>query len=145
MARQRARTRLKAPRIRKTPYAFSRRNSLSLTTIESVSNPANKAGANTVSEYVTGEIHIEAQAATDLERVHEWFSAHRGQRIALDPERRIELGAPISGARAVLVAVTVQAAEATAPELGGVVRALASPRSEEPALLVFEGRSPAHI
>jgi len=94
---------------------------------------------------VTGGIHIEAQAATDVERVHDWFSAHRGQRIALDPERRVELGTPISGARAVLVAVTVQTAEATAPELGGVVRALAGRRSEEPALLVFEGRSPAHI
>ena len=46
---------------------------------------------------------------------------------------------------AVLVAVTMQTAEATAPELGGVVRVLASRRSEEPALLVFEGRSPAHI
>ena len=94
---------------------------------------------------MTGGIHIEAQAATDVERVHDWFSAHRGQRIALDPERRVELGTPISGARAVLVAVTVQTAEATAPELGGVVRALAGRRSEEPALLVFEGRSPAHI
>jgi len=94
---------------------------------------------------VTSGIHIEAQAATDLERVHDWFSAHRGQRIALDPGRRIELGAPISGARAVLVAVTMQTAEATAPQLGGVVRVLASRRSEEPALLVFEGRSPAHI
>ena len=94
---------------------------------------------------MTGGIHIEAQAATDVERVHDWFSAHRGQRIALDPERRVELGTPISGARAVLVAVTVQTAEATAPELGGVVRALAGRRSEEPALLVFEGRSPAHM
>ena len=94
---------------------------------------------------MTGGIHIEAQAATDVERVHDWFSAHRGQRIALDPERRIELRTPISGARAVLVAVTVQTAEATAPELGGVVRAVAGRRSEEPALLVFEGRSPAHI
>ena len=90
-------------------------------------------------------IHIETQAATDLARVQSWFSAHRGQRIALDSERRIELGAPISGARAVLVAVTVQTAEAAVPELGGVVRALASRRSEEPALLVFEGRSPAHM
>ena len=94
---------------------------------------------------MTGGIRIEAQAATDLERVQGWFSAHRGQRIALDPERRVELGAPISGARAVLVAVTVLTAEAPAPELGGVVRALASRRSEEPALLVFEGRSPAHL
>lgn len=101
--------------------------------------------ANTVLEYVTSGIHIEAQAATDLEQVQAWISTHRGQRIALDLERHVELGAPISGARAVLVAVTVQTAESPAPELGGVVRALASRRREEPALLVFKGRSPAHL
>jgi hypothetical protein len=94
---------------------------------------------------VTSGIRIETGAGTDLAHVQEWFSAHRGQQIALDRDRRIELGAPISGARAVLVAVTMQTADASAPELGGVVRALAAGRGGEPALLVFEGRSPAHI
>jgi hypothetical protein len=90
-------------------------------------------------------IRMETTATARLGQVQDWFSAHRGQTIGLARERRIELGAPIWGAGAVLVAVTVQTAEAAAPELGGVVRALASRRSDEPALLVFEGRSPAHL
>jgi len=94
---------------------------------------------------VTLGIRIETEAGTDLAHVQGWFSAHRGQKITFDRERRIELGAPISGARAVLVAVTLENSDASAPELGGVVRALAAGRGEEPALLVFEGRSPAHI
>jgi hypothetical protein len=94
---------------------------------------------------VTSGIRIEAEAGTDLAHVQKWFSANRGQQISVDGQRRIELGAPISGARAVLVAVTMQTSDASAPELGGVVRALARRSDQEPALLVFEGRSPAHI
>ena len=94
---------------------------------------------------MTCGIHIEAEAATDLAHVQDWFAAHRGQSVELDRDRRIELGAPILGARSVLVAVTMHSADAHAPDLGGVVRALASPHSDKPALLVFEGRSPAHL
>jgi hypothetical protein len=94
---------------------------------------------------VTTGIHIQAQSASDLAQVQEWMARHRGQRVELKGSRSLELGAPISGARAVLVAVTLQSADAPAPDLGGVVRALASRRGDEPALLVFEGRSPAHM
>ena len=90
-------------------------------------------------------IRLETTAGARLAQVQDWFAAHRGQTIGLARERRLELGAPISGARAVLVAVTLQSADAPAPDLGGVVRALASHRGDEPALLVFEGRSPAHM
>ena len=108
-------------------------------------HPANKGRTKGVSHYVTSGIRMETEAGTDLAHVHKWFSAHRGQQVSLDRERRIELGTPISGARAVLVAVTMQTADGSAPELGGVVRALAPQHGEERALLVFEGRSPAHI
>jgi len=90
-------------------------------------------------------IRLETTAGARLAQVQDWFAAHRGQTIGLSSDRRLELGAPISGARAVLVAVTLQSADAPAPDLGGVVRALASRRGDEPALLVFEGRSPAHM
>ena len=98
-----------------------------------------------VSEYVTSGIHIKAQAATDLIHVQEWFSAYRGQTIGLDRERRVELGAPISGAGAVLVPVTMRSAREATPDLGGVVRALAGRHGAAPAVLVFEGRSPAQM
>ena len=94
---------------------------------------------------MSAAIRMETTATARLAQVQEWFSAHRGETIGLARERRIELGAPISGARAVLVAVTLRSADGRAPDLGGVVRALASRRGDEPALLVFEGRSPAHL
>jgi hypothetical protein len=94
---------------------------------------------------VASGIQIQAPSASDLAHVQDWLGAHRGQSIELGGSRSLELGAPITGARAVLVAVTLQSTDWPAPDLGGVVRVLAGPRGDEPALLVFKGRSPAHM
>ena len=69
--------------------------------------------------------------------MQDWLSRHRGQTLELDRARQLEFGVPISAARAVLVAVTLQD--------GGVVRAIANRSLAEPVRLVFEGRSPAHL
>ena len=44
-----------------------------------------------------------------------------------------------------MVAVTLQTDADRTPDLGGVVRALASPSQGQPVRLVFEGRSPARL
>lgn len=90
-------------------------------------------------------IRTETSAPTDLAHAQQWLSRHRGQVVDLDPARQLELGVPITGARAVLVAVTLQSDGDQAPELGGVVRAIANRSEDEPIRLVFEGRSPAHL
>jgi hypothetical protein len=90
-------------------------------------------------------IRTETRGAIDLARARQWLSRHRGQVIELSPAGQLELGVPITGAGAVLVAVTLQNSRDRAPELGGVVRALASPVEGEPIRLVFEGRSPTHL
>jgi hypothetical protein len=90
-------------------------------------------------------IRIEAAGTTDLTRVHDWLTRHRGQTLDLDRARRLEFGVPISAARAVLVAVTLQDGGARSPRLGGVVRAIANRTPAEPVRLVFEGRSPVHL
>ena len=90
-------------------------------------------------------IRIETDAPTGLPRTHAWLSRHRGRSIDLDRTRQVEFGVPISGAGAVLVAVTVGDGESGTPQLGGVVRAIAAPGDAAVVRLVFEGRSPAHL
>ncbi len=92
-------------------------------------------------------IRIESGGASDLAHAYEWLSRHRGQVIELDRTRQVELGVPITGARAVLVAVTLQSHldGVPLPELGGVMRVIASRWEGEPVRLVFEGRSPVHL
>ena len=77
--------------------------------------------------------------------MQDWLSRHRGQTLDLDRTRQLEFGVPISAARAVLVAVTLQDSEPSATQLGGVVRAIANRSEEMPVRLVFEGRSPVHV
>jgi hypothetical protein len=90
-------------------------------------------------------IRIEADGASDLSRVYLWLSRHRGQNLELDPNRRIAFGTPISGARAVIVAVALQDQDNPGFQLAGVVRAISSPTEADPVRLVFEGRSAAGI
>ena len=90
-------------------------------------------------------IRTEAQGVTDLAHAKKWMSRHRGQVVDLNSARQIELGVPITGARAVMVAVTLQNDGEQSAELGGVVRAIANRNEGEPVRLVFEGRSPARL
>ena len=90
-------------------------------------------------------IRIEVEGPGDLPRMQEWLSRHRGQTLDLDRTRQLEFGVPISAARAVLVAVTLQDGDPTTAQLGGVVRAIANRSDSQPVRLVFEGRSPAHL
>jgi len=64
--------------------------------------------------------------------------------LDLDRTGQLEFGVPISAARAVLVAVTLQDGDPTTTRLGGVVRAIANRSESQPVRLVFEGRSPAN-
>ncbi len=90
-------------------------------------------------------IRIESDSTVDLARATAWLSRHRGQSVELDEARQIELGVPVAGAGAVLVAVTVQDGDSAAPQLGGVVRAIGNRGVGQVMRLVFEGRSPAHL
>jgi hypothetical protein len=90
-------------------------------------------------------IRIETTGAADLARVHEWLSQHRGQTVELDQARQLEFGVPVAGARAVLVAVTMQDGDEATPQIGGVMRAIASRVDGDPVRLVFEGRSQAPL
>jgi len=92
-----------------------------------------------------GTIRIEADGAGDLSQVYQWFTRHRGSSVELDRTRRLAFGIPITGARAVIVAVTLQDEGTPGPQLGGVVRAISNRTSLEPVRLVFEGRSPAGL
>jgi len=87
-------------------------------------------------------IRIEAEGPGGLSQVYEWFTRHRGSIIELDRSRRLGFGIPIIGARAVIVAVTLQDERQPRPQLGGVVRAISNRTDLEPVRLVFEGRSP---
>jgi hypothetical protein len=87
-------------------------------------------------------IRIETGGTTDLAQVYMWLTRHRGKIIELDRGRRLVFGVPISGARAVIVAVVVQDDAHPGPQMGGVLRALSSRTDAEPVRLVFEGRSP---
>lgn len=90
-------------------------------------------------------IRIETDGASDLSSVYMWLSKHRGQIVNLDRDRRLTFGVPISGARAVIVAVLLQDDGHPGPQLGGVVRAVSGPIAGQPVRLVFEGRSPGGL
>jgi hypothetical protein len=67
-----------------------------------------------------GTIRIEAEGASGMRQVYAWLARHRGQAVALDSEKTLTLGAPISGARAVIIAA------ALGDGVGGVLRALSN-------------------
>ena len=90
-------------------------------------------------------IRIEADGASDLGQTRSWLARHRGEVVRLDETRRLALGNPISGARAVMISAVLQDDARRGPEIGGVVRALSNRSESEPARLVFEGRSPAGL
>lgn len=86
-------------------------------------------------------IRVETDGANNLDRVLLWLSQHRGQIVDLDDTKRIALGVPISGARAVIVAAVLQDDGRPGPQLGGVLRAISNRSATEPVRLVFDGRS----
>lgn len=90
-------------------------------------------------------IRIETDGASDLVHVSSWLARHRGEVVRLDATRRLALGNPISGARAVIIAAMLQDDARPGTQLGGVVRALSNRSESEPVKLVFEGRSPAGL
>lgn len=90
-------------------------------------------------------VRIDSDGTSDLATVYLWLSQHRGEVLELDRGRRLILGTPISGARAVIVAVVLQDDDHPGPQIGGVLRALAIRTEFEPVRLVFEGRSPAGL
>jgi hypothetical protein len=85
-------------------------------------------------------IRIETDGAGDFTRVYQWVARHRGQNVELEKGRSLALGAPISGARAVIVAVAMQLDGRSL--IAGVLRALSSQSARDHVRLVFEGRSP---
>ena len=90
-------------------------------------------------------IRIETDGSSDLARVYLWLTRHRGQAIELDRTKRLVFGVPISGARAVIVAVSLQDDRRPGTQLGGVMRAISSRVDTDPVRLVFEGRSPGGL
>src|SRR5256885_13466609 len=87
-------------------------------------------------------IRIETDGAAGLGRVYLWLTRHRGQVVELDGARRLALGVPITGARAVIIAAVMQDDGTTGPQLGGVLRAISNRTVDEPVRLVFGGCSP---
>jgi hypothetical protein len=90
-------------------------------------------------------IRIEHDGASDLASVLLWLTRHRGEVIALDERKHLELGTPISGARAVIIAAVLQDEDRPGPQLGGVLRAISSRTDGEPVRFVFDGRSPGGL
>ena len=90
-------------------------------------------------------IRIETDGASDLGHTTSWMARHRGEVVRLDATKRLALGNPISGARAVIISAVLQDDGRPGPQLGGVVRALSNRTQSEPVKLVFEGRSPAGL
>lgn len=86
-------------------------------------------------------IRIETDGTSDLARVYLWLARHRGQVVELDDYRRLTLGVPISGARAVIVAAVLRDDRRPQTQLGGVVRAMSNRIAAEPVRLVFDGRA----
>jgi hypothetical protein len=80
-------------------------------------------------------IRIEADGPSDLSLVHLWLARHRGEVVELDSEKRLTLGAPISGARAVIVAAVLENG------VGGVLRALENTARNSGVRFVFDVRS----
>ena len=71
-------------------------------------------------------IRIETDGTSDLARVYLWLTRHRGQAVELDRNKRLVFGVPITGARAVIVAVSLQDDRRPGTQLGGVMRAISS-------------------
>lgn len=90
-------------------------------------------------------IRIETDGASDLSHTASWLARHRGEVVRIDDTKRLALGNPISGARAVIIAAALEDDVRPGPQLGGVVRALSNRTESEPVRLVFEGRSPAGL
>lgn len=86
-------------------------------------------------------IRIETDGTSDLARVYLWLTRHRGQVVELDTTRRLVLGVPISGARAVIVAAVLQDDSRPQAQLGGVLRAVSNRTAAEPVRWVFDGRA----
>src|SRR2546427_9748059 len=87
-------------------------------------------------------IRIETDGTSDLARVYLWLTRHRGQAVELDRNKRLVFGVPISGARAVIVAVSLQDDRRPGTQLGGVMRPSSSRIAPEAGRLVLGGRSP---
>src|SRR5256885_9875498 len=87
-------------------------------------------------------IRIETDGTSDLARVYLWLTRHRGQAVELDRNKRLVFGVPITGARAVIVAVSLQDDRRPGTQLGGVMRAISSRIDTEPVRLAFQGRLP---
>src|SRR5260370_18662816 len=85
-------------------------------------------------------IRTESDGANDLARVYLWLSRHRGASVKLERGVRLELGVPISGARAVIVGVALHREGVEAPLLGGVIRAISN-LGGAPARLVSARRA----
>jgi hypothetical protein len=81
-----------------------------------------------------GTIRIEADGDSEMSRVYRWLANHRGQVVPLDADKTLTLGVPISGARAVILAATLNNGVA------GVLRALAN-LTGPPIRFVFDIRS----
>jgi hypothetical protein len=85
-----------------------------------------------------GAIRIEADAESEMSTVLRWLASHRGEVVELGSDRTLTLGAPISGARAVLIAAVLNNG------VGGVLRALAN-LTGPPIRFVFDIRSRAGL
>src|SRR5689334_23354633 len=85
-----------------------------------------------------GTIRIEADGASEMSTVYRWLANHRGQAVPLATDRTLTLGAPISGARAVIIAAVLNNG------VGGVLRALAN-LTGPPVRFVFDIRSRAGL
>src|SRR2546427_11203191 len=86
-------------------------------------------------------IRIETDGTSDLARVYLWLTRHRGQAVELDRNKRLVFGVPISGPRAVIVAVSPQDDRRPGTQLGGVMRAISSRIDTEPGRLLVQGRA----
>ena len=87
-------------------------------------------------------IRIETDGASDSARTFTWLARHRGEIVRIDGRRRLALGTPISGARAVIIGAVLQDDDHPGPQLAGMVRVLSNRSEALPVRLVFEGRSP---
>ncbi len=88
-----------------------------------------------------GTIRVETGGTSNVADVYRWLSDHRGQVVDLDEQKRIALGIPISGARAVIVAAVVQDDTRPGPQLRGTLRALSTADDREPARMIFDVRA----
>src|SRR2546422_11334513 len=87
-------------------------------------------------------IRIETDGTSDLARVYLWLTRHRGQAVQLDRNKRLVFGVPIPGARAVIVAVSLQDDRRPGTQLGAVIAAISSRIGTEAGPLVVRGPAP---